>query len=99
MGRRNGVGRSVPREPGALSIVEFRALWLAYAQSIVGDQLARVALSILVFNRTGSPAWTAITYALTFLPALVAGVLLSGLADRHPRREVMMGADLARGGL
>jgi MFS family permease len=101
MGRRNGKDRrsSLPAGGGAFSVAEFRALWLAYTQSIVGDQFARVALSILVFNRTGSPAWTAATYALTYLPALVSGVLLSGLADRYPRRRVMIYADLTRGAL
>ncbi|MEU8679074.1 MFS transporter [Streptomyces sp. NPDC048560] len=75
---------------------EFRALWAAYAQSVLGDQLARVALSLLVFERTESAGWTAATYALTTLPALLSGVLLSGLADRFPRRTVMIGCDLVR---
>lgn len=75
---------------------EFQALWWALVLSIVGDQLARVALTLLVFARTHSAALTALTYALTFLPDLVGGPLLSGLADRYPRREVMVVADLAR---
>ncbi|WP_309110669.1 MFS transporter [Saccharothrix sp.] len=80
----------------AFAVPEFRVLWCAAALSTVGDQLARVALSVLVFQRTGSAAWTALTYALTMLPALVSGVLLSGLADRFPRRAVMVAADLLR---
>jgi MFS family permease len=75
---------------------EFRAVWLAELLSVAGDQLARVALAVLVFGRTGSAAWAATTYALTFLPALVGGVLLSGLADRCRRREVMIVCDLTR---
>lgn len=81
------------------AVGEFRVLWLAELQSSVGDQLARVALSILVFHRTGSAALTAITYALTQLPDLVAGPLLSGLADRYPRRRLMVTCDLARAAL
>jgi predicted MFS family arabinose efflux permease len=77
-------------------IVEFRALFAAQSVSVVGDQFARVALAVLVFDRTRSPAWTAVTYGLTFLPDLVGGPLLSGLADRHPRRGLMVSADLAR---
>jgi MFS family permease len=69
-------------------------LWAAAAQSVVGDQLARVALSVLDFQRTGSAAWTAGMYALTQLPALLSGVLLSGLADRFSRRAVMVTCDL-----
>jgi predicted MFS family arabinose efflux permease len=79
-----------------LKVAEFRALWLADAQSLIGNQLARVALAVLVFERTGSTALTALTYALTFLPAILGGALLSGLADRYPRRRVMIWCDLVR---
>lgn len=54
---------------------------------------------MLVFGRTGSASWSALTYALTFLPALVGGVALGGLADRFRRRQVMVAADLLRAGL
>ncbi|GLZ31653.1 MFS transporter [Lentzea sp. NBRC 105346] len=84
---------------GVFAIGEFRTLWTAELFSIAGDQLARVALSVLVFDRTHSPAWTALTYALTMLPNLVSGVLLSGLADRFPRRTVMVTSDLVRAAL
>ncbi|GAA1876955.1 MFS transporter [Pseudonocardia ailaonensis] len=77
-------------------IGEFRALWAAELVSIAGDQLARVAFSVLVYGRTGSAAWSAVVYALTFLPALLGGVLLGWVADRFRRREVMVLADLAR---
>ena len=79
-----------------LRIREFRVLWLADAQSAIGDQLARVALSVLVFERTSSAVLTAMAYALTFVPAVLGGVLLSGLADRLPRRRVMVGCDVIR---
>src|SRR5262245_14409299 len=79
-----------------LAVGEFRALFAAQLISVAGDQLARVAVSILVYARTNSPAWTAITYALTFLPDIVSGPLLSGAADRFRRRSVMVIADSAR---
>ncbi|HWE88052.1 MAG TPA: MFS transporter [Pseudonocardiaceae bacterium] len=78
------------------AVAEFRWLWVAQVQSVVGDQLARIALSVLVFERTGSPAWTALTYAMTILPNLAGGALLSGLADRFDRRAVMVAADASR---
>ncbi|MEV4056295.1 MFS transporter [Amycolatopsis sp. NPDC049688] len=79
-----------------LGVTEFRALFAAQLVSVTGDQLARVALSILVYDRTNSPGWAALTYALTFLPDLVGGPLLSGLADRYPPRTVMVSADVLR---
>jgi MFS family permease len=75
---------------------EFRALFLAGVLSVAGDQLARVALSVLVFERTESAALTALTYALTYVPDLLFGPLLAGIADRYPRRRVMIITDLAR---
>lgn len=78
---------------------QFRALWVAQLLSVLGDQVARVALAVLVFAETASAGLTALTYALTFLPDLVAGPLLSGLADRAPRRATMVTTDLLRAGL
>jgi MFS family permease len=77
-----------------LAVGEFRALCSAELLSWVGDQLARVALTILVYQRTSSAGLTGLTYALTFLPSLLGGVLLGGLADRYPRREVMITIDV-----
>jgi MFS family permease len=85
-----------PRFRGVLRIREYRWMWLAGGQSSAGDQLARIAIVLLVYARSGSAAVSAFSYALTFLPSLIGGVLLSGLADRHPRRTVMVCCDLTR---
>jgi predicted MFS family arabinose efflux permease len=77
----------------------FLALYVAETQSIIGDQLARVALSVLVFQRTHSTSQTALTYALTFLPAIAGGALLSGLGDRFAERTVLVCCDVARAAL
>jgi MFS family permease len=76
--------------------LEFRTLIITQFFSLAGDQLARVALSVLVFNRTDSALQAAIAYALTFVPAAIGGPLLAGLADRRPRRSVMIASDLVR---
>lgn len=82
-----------------LRIREFRALWVANLQSAIGDQLARVALTVLVYRDTNSGFLTAGVYALTFLPALLGSVLLGHLADRLPRRALLVGGDLIRAAL
>jgi MFS family permease len=87
------------RAPGfsaVLAVPEFRALWFAEAQSVFGDQLAKVALTILVYDRTGSALLAAVVYALTFLSALAGGLGLSQLADRFPRRKLMVTCTLAQ---
>ncbi|MGH3266842.1 MAG: MFS transporter, partial [Trebonia sp.] len=81
------------------AVTEFRALWLAQSLSVIGDQLARVALTVLVYDRTRSPLLAAVTFAASVIPAFIGGVALSGLADRWPRRQVMIGAALVSGGL
>jgi len=93
---RTGDAAPVAGFTALLRIREFRLLWLADAQSLLGDQLARVALSVLVYDRTGSGLVTAAVYALTFLPALAGSVLLGPLADRLPRRALLIGGDLVR---
>ena len=78
------------------AIPEFRALWLAQVLSVTGDQLARVALTLLVFDRTHSALLAAVTFAASVVPTFVGGITLSGLADRLPRRAVMIACDLIR---
>src|SRR5881227_2106930 len=75
---------------------EFRALYIAQALSIVGDQLARIAVALLVFNKSDSPLLTALSIGLSYLPWAVAGPLLGGYADRLPRRDVMVACDAGR---
>ena len=77
---------------------EFRALWGAQVLSFTGDQFAQVAIGILVYGRTHSAFLTALAYALTYLPPIAGGPLLSGLADLFPRRRVMIACDLFRVG-
>lgn len=81
------------------AVAEFRVLWAAQAQSRIGDQFAKVALALLVFDQTSSPALTTLVYALTFLPPLLTAPLLAGLADRYSRRTVMVVIELLRASL
>jgi len=78
------------------AVAEFRALWLAQLLSVTGDQLAKVAVTVLVYDRTHSALLAAVTFAVSFLPAFIGGLTLSGLADRLPRRAVMIACDVIR---
>ncbi|WP_157620936.1 hypothetical protein [Saccharothrix sp. NRRL B-16348] len=59
---------------------EFRFLWVAEVLSVLGDQLARVALAVLVYGRTESALWAAAVYALRVVRS-IAG---------DPRRRVLV---------
>ena len=64
---------------------------------MVGDQLARVALTVLVYDRTRSALLAAVTFVVSIVPTFIGGVTLAWLADRYPRRGVMIACDVIRG--
>src|SRR4051812_15236371 len=78
---------------------EFRGVYAAQALSVVGDQLARIAVALLVYSRSHSTLLTALTYGVTYLPWLVGGPWLGVYADRLARRRVMIWCALARAGV
>src|SRR5580704_10660144 len=74
----------------------FHLLLLGLATSALGDWLYNVALLALVFGRTGSATWVALTTAARVLPIVVLGPLGGVLADRYDRRRLMIASDLSR---
>jgi MFS family permease len=97
-GRVTAKGAVPPRATfrDVFAVGEFRALWSSVALSTVGDRLALVALTLLVYGRTGSPLLAAAVYATGYLPWVIGGLFLAELADRYPRRSVMVFCDAAR---
>ena len=79
-----------------LAVREFRALWFSEILSVAGDRLALVTLTLLVYDRTRSPLLAALAYAAGYLPWVIGGLFLADLADRRPRRSVMITCDVAR---
>ncbi len=79
-----------------LTVPQFRRLWVAQLVSEVGDWSARLALSVLLYLRTGSPALTALVTTASLVPWLGPGQLLTSVTERWPRRNVMVAADLLR---
>ncbi|MBK5306011.1 MAG: MFS transporter [Frankiaceae bacterium] len=90
----SGENRATYRE--ALAVPEFRAIFVSQGLSLVGDHVARIAIALLVYARTGSAFAASATYGCSFLTWLVGGPVLSALADRHRRRHIMIVTDLAR---
>ncbi|MFF8590799.1 MFS transporter [Streptomyces sp. NPDC015220] len=85
---------SSPGYAQALAVPEFRAVFAAHALSLLGVIVSEIALSVLVYDLTGSPLMSALTFALGFLPYVVGGTLLAGVADRFPARRVLVVCDL-----
>ena len=87
----SGAGGEAPRVGyrDALASREFRALLVSQAVSIAGTSIAAVALTILVYARTGSAFLSSLTFALGFIPYVFGGGVLSSAVDRvRPRRLV-----------
>jgi predicted MFS family arabinose efflux permease len=75
----------------ALRAREFRALLVSQFVSVSGTSVAAVALTILVYRRTGSPLLASLSFALGFLPFVLGSGLFSGVVDRvRPRRLVVV---------
>ncbi|MCP9484698.1 MAG: MFS transporter [Gaiellaceae bacterium MAG52_C11] len=80
----------VRREP------DYRRLLLATLGSGAGTYLAAIALTVDVFDRTGSGKWVSALLIADFLPIILIGLLLGPLVDRFSRRRLLIASDLAR---
>lgn len=67
--------------------------------SLLGDWAGRLALTVLVLERTGSPAWAAAVTAVSLAGYVGIGQVLATFADRYGRISVMLVADIVRAAL
>jgi hypothetical protein len=86
----------MPRSLQVLREREYRVFFLGQAVSLLGDGMVNVALAFAVLDLTGSASELGLVLAARMLP--LVGFLLAGgvMADRLPRRTVMIAADLVR---
>jgi len=76
----------------------FGLLWASQVLSSSGNWLLEVAVPVYVFHLTGSARDTGLTVVAEILPLLVLGPAGGVLADRWPRRRVVIGASLLSAG-
>ena len=87
------------RRAGALTSplgTESRLLWYAQIASEFGDWSARLAVAVLVLQRTDSPALSALSLTISLLPTVLVGPYLATLGDRKPRRTLLVWMDVGR---
>ena len=88
---------SLRRQFGLLHrAASFRLLFFATLASGIGTWLAAIALTINVYDLTGSASWVSALLIADFLPTVVIGLFLGSLVDRLERKRLMIGADLVR---
>jgi MFS family permease len=81
---------------GTLKEANFRYLFLAHTTSVLGDELAAIALAFAVLEVAGSASALGLVLGARTLP-MVIFVLVGGVwADRISRRALMMSSDLGR---
>jgi MFS family permease len=81
------------------SAVSFRLLFLATLGSGVGTWMATIALTADVKNRTDSPWWVSALFIVSFLPAVLVGLVAGPLVDRLSRKKLIIAADAVRIGV
>jgi hypothetical protein len=80
-----------------LSNREATAIIAARTLSGLGDQIARAVLALYVLSRgNGDPLTAALVLAVAYVPGTLGFAVLGSLADRYPRRAVMLTGDLIR---
>lgn len=78
------------------AVAEFRVIFGSFGIFMIGETVKMLALSVLVYERTGSGLLAALAYVTGFLPHALGGVFLLALADRMPARALIVGYDLLR---
>lgn len=96
-----------PEEPGrsagktgtfsALKIRNYRLFATGAVISNTGTWMSRIAQDWLVLSITGSSFAVGITTALQFLPMLLFGLYGGVIADRYPKRQILLCSQAALG--
>jgi MFS family permease len=74
----------------ALRVPNFRIYVSAHAVASTGTWMQNIALEWLVLELSGSPTAVGITMACQFLPMLLLGMYGGMIADRYPKRIILM---------
>lgn len=79
----------------ALSHRDFRLFWTGQCVSLVGRWMQAIGQSWLVLELTNSPLRLGIVNSLQFAPLLLLSLPAGALADRLPKRPLLIGTQLA----
>jgi MFS family permease len=74
----------------ALYVRDFRLFWLGQAISLSGTWMHSVAQGWLVYSLTKSPLYLGIIAALASLPILLFTLIGGIVADRYPKRNILI---------
>ena len=81
---------ALPRSLAPFRQRAYARFWFGAFVSNIGTWMETVGVGILVTKQTGQAGWTGIVAAAGFLPSAFAGLLGGALADRVPRRRLLI---------
>jgi MFS family permease len=84
------VGNAAPTVRSVLRVPKYLPVFLVSALSMWGDNIARITIAAIVYERTRSPLATATTLAVSLLPTIFGRSLLGPLVDRFPYKWVLV---------
>jgi DHA3 family macrolide efflux protein-like MFS transporter len=73
----------------------FLVIWLGRVIGVVGAKASAFALSLWVYQQTGSITQFSLSLFVSFVPGLLLSPVAGVLIDRHNRRTILAGADMA----
>jgi MFS family permease len=82
----------LPRSLAPLRHRRYAAFWFGAFASNIGTWMETVAVGILVTSQTGQAGWAGLVAAAGFVPNALLGPLGGALADRVPRRTLLLGS-------
>jgi DHA3 family macrolide efflux protein-like MFS transporter len=75
----------------------FSIVWLGQLVSVAGSGMTRFALTLWVYEQTGSATALAVVAIFSFAPAVVLSPIAGVIVDRVSRKKVMIASDFAAG--
>jgi hypothetical protein len=91
----NATGRLIPR---SLRHHDYTLLWSGQTVSVLGDGIYTIAIALEALRISDHPATLAYVEASRVAPNALLLLLAGAVVDRLPRRLVVLGANLLRGG-
>ena len=87
-----------PRPLDALRERDYRWFWIGAFISNTGGWMQNATIPYVVFQLTGSAGEVGLTGFFQYLPFMVMGIAGGALADRFPRRRLLIWAQVAQAG-
>lgn len=87
---------ALPRSLAPLRHRSFALLWFGAFTSNVGTWMETVGVGILVTTTTNRAGWTGLVAAAAFVPSAFLGPVGGALADRLPRRRVLLATTIVQ---